>query len=82
MDVKYLICRFSMNLLLLISQRVQLHIITAYIEDGLLSNIKLQSKSMSIEWVMRDTEVIKMYLQPIGQLFDFDLAINPESIQK
>ena len=36
------ICRFSMNLLVLISQRARLPIITAYIEDGLLSNIKLE----------------------------------------
>lgn len=40
--VKYFICRFSMNLLVLISQRAQLHIITVHIEDGLLSNIKLE----------------------------------------
>lgn len=41
-DVKYFICRFSMNFLVLVSQRAQLYIITVYIEDGLFSDIKFE----------------------------------------
>ena len=42
MDVKYFICSFSMNFLVLIAQRARLHIITVYIEDGLLYDIELE----------------------------------------
>lgn len=42
MDVRHFICGFPVNLLVLISQRAQLHIITVYTEDRLLSNIKLE----------------------------------------
>lgn len=37
MDAKYFICRFSMNLLVLISERARLRIIIAYSRDGLLT---------------------------------------------
>lgn len=41
-EVKCFICRFSVDLLVLISQRAQLPIITVYIEDELSSNIRLE----------------------------------------